>query len=439
VRECPAAGRTIVGSGGNRSAGEDKGVQIMTRTGFCIAALALLAHPGMAAAMDPPGYAAPFKDTLETLNFPLLAELHIASGWAAAMRAEPALAALAADRSARIQTSSTAIADAWVWTTADIATAAAALRRIAARPGFAKALVADHMRPSGRFASHAALADADLLAAAWADTAAGLNNLIAVYAKGMQPRYPLIDASIFDASDPSFGDVLAAHSQVTVASARPDDLVFDPGERFAVGLLRMNERTDAAAYRPALAGSNAVAVAAAARTRWADYRYPALLVFGHGPDDVQSRTGVLGHIRMAMAADLFARKLAPFIIVSGGNVHPDRTPFNEAVEMRRILIVQHDIPAERIFIEPHARHTTTNLRNCARLLFAAGFPTDRPSLIVTDPMTAGYIGSRDLIQRAVAETGVSPGEVTASDTLFSFEFRPDRAAFQADFTDPLDP
>ena len=107
--------------------------------------------------------------------------------------------------------------------------------------------------------------------------------------------------------------------------------------------------------------------------------------------------------------------------------------------MRRLLIEQYGVPADRILIEPHARHTTTNLRNSARLLFAAGFPTDKPSLIVTDPTTAPYIGSNLLQERTRAETGVLPGVVAPAATPFAFEFRPDRAAFHVEPLDPLDP
>lgn len=411
-----------------------------------MALLAVLALPsGAAQAMDPPGYSAPFAETLETLNLPLLAMLRTAPGWATALRADPALARLAAQRADRVRSASactprpTCLADAWEWTPADIATVDSALRQIAAQPDRIKVLVSQHMRPSGRFARHDALADPALIAAAWAETAAGMNQMIAVYAKGMPPRYPLIDSMIFEAKDQRFAAVLDAHGRVTAAGERPDDLFFDPAARYAIGLLRMNERTEAAAFRPMLKSANAAAAALVASTRWADYRYPALLVFGHGPEDAQSRTGVMGHIRMARAADLFAAGLAPFIVVSGGNVHPNRTPFNEAVEMKRILIEQFQIPADRILIEPHARHTTTNLRNCARLLFAAGFPTDHPSLIVTDPMTAMYIGSEILIARTLQETGVSSGRVVAADTDFAFEFLPSRQAFHVDPRDPLDP
>ncbi|WP_353216205.1 YdcF family protein [Sandarakinorhabdus sp.] len=409
------------------------------------ASVDVLAAPVNLLAMDPPGYTTPYAETLETLNFPLLAMLGKAPGWAAALRADPALQALAGARAQRVVAAATCtarpdcIAAAWLWLPGDVAVISDVLRAVAARPGMARALVQAQMRPSGRFARHAGLADADLLAAAWADTAAGLNNLVAVYGQGKPPRYPLIDAAIFDVARPEFALILNAHAQITAAAARADDLVFDPALRFGTGLLRINERTDAAAYRPLLAGANGPAIAAVRRTRWLDYRYPALLVFGHGPDDAQSRTGVLGHIRLARAADLYARRLAPFIIVSGGNVHPNRTPFNEAAEMKQLLITQYNIPADHVLIEPHARHTTTNLRNSARLLFAAGFPTDRPALIVTDPMTASYIGSQILAERTLKETGIAPGRVSAAETPFAFEFLTDRAAFHVEPLDPLDP
>lgn len=409
------------------------------------AALWLLAVPSQVSAMDPPGYTAPYAETLETLNFPLIAILHALPDWSSDLVADPALAALSADRAARVREAKecskkpVCLADAWVWTAEDIAVVEAAFRSIIAKPGRARALVAEHMRPSRRFARHGDLPDAELLVTAWADTVAGLNNIIAIYAKGMAPRYPLIDSMIFDAEGQGFTTGLDAHSQVTAQSRQDADLVFDASVQFAAGLLRMNERMNAANYRPVLAAANASAIAVAERTIWSDYRYPALLVFGQGPEDLQSRTGPMSYIRMAWAGELFARELAPFIIVSGGNVHPDRTAFNEAIEMKRILITHHGVPENRILIEPHARHTTTNLRNSARLLFAAGFPTNRPSLVVTDPNTAQYIGSARLIERAREETGIIPGRVSSSDTPFAFEFLPDIAAFHVEPLDPLDP
>lgn len=406
--------------------------------------LAIASLPGTAHAQDPAGYTAPFADTLETRVFPLLAMMRSAEGWAPALREDPVLRRLAAERAARVPADRCApapqcLADAWLWTEADIGTVQSRLRLLVRDRRLGATLVAGQIRASGRFARHSALADADLLAAVWGESAAAVNRVIAVYAKGAAPRYPKIDSFIFDVAEPEFAAVLTAHGVATARLPRDGDLFFDPALRYAIGLLQMNERTEAGAFRPLLGGANEAAVRAAAGTDWDSRPYTALLVFGHGPEDAQSRTGVMGHIRMRIAADLYARGLAPFIIVSGGNVHPNRTPFNEAVEMKRLLIEQHGIPADRILIEPHARHTTTNLRNCARLLLAAGFPADRPALIVSDHRTIRYIASKELAERNLREMGVQPGNVAPGPDQFSLRFTPSPIAFHVEAADPLDP
>jgi hypothetical protein len=405
----------------------------------------MLLQPVAGAAQDPVGYAASFDDTLEARLFPLLAMMRAAEGWAPALRDDPVLRQLAAERGARVPQgactpSPRCLADAWTWTEADIAAVADRLRQMAADPKLAKSLVTRQMRPSKRFERYASSSDPDLVAAAWASTAAAMNQVIAVYARGEPPRYPKIDAIIFDVAAPEYVNVLAAHGVATVARSREGDTVFDPARLYALGLLRMNERTDAGNYRPLLGGENQAAVRAIRRTKWSATPYTALLVFGHGPEDAVSRTGVMGHIRMGIAADLFARGVAPFLIVSGGNVHPNRTPFNEAVEMKRLLIQDYGIPADRILIEPHARHTTTNLRNSARLLLAAGFPANRPALVVSDHLTVQYIAGDVLAKRNLQEMGVQPGRLSPGPDRFTLQFLPDPIAFHVDAAaDPLDP
>lgn len=416
----------------------------MKRAFAMTAALLLVAAPMAVQAQDPAGYTAPFADKLETRLFPMPAMIRAAAGWPSALAADPALAKLAAERSARVPATDCkpapqCLADEWLWTGADIATVEASLRALVREPRLARSLVTDQMRRSGRFARHAALADADFIAAAWRETAVGMNTVIAVYAKGQPPRYPKIDAFIFDTVNPEYAKVLAAHGVAAASMAGKDDTLFDPPTRYATGLLGMNERVEGGAFRPLLGGDNAATVATVQKAAWKDFPYPALLVFGHGPEDAQSRTGVMGHIRMNIAAAMFRRGLAPFIVVSGGNVHPNRTPFNEAVEMKRVLIEQHGIPADRILMEPHARHTTTNLRNCARLLLAAGFPADRPSLIVSDHMTIKYIASPLLVERGLAEMGVKPGKIAPGPDQFTVLFTPDPVAFHVEPLDPLDP
>lgn len=411
--------------------------------GACVA-LALSLASGTAAAQEPAGYASPFADTLPTRVFPLFAMMRTADGWEKALRNDSVLQTLTTERAARIPQGTCTplpqcLADAWVWTDADIALVQTRLRLLTSDPKLAQALVARQMRPSVRFARYSALSDADLVATAWAETAAATNRVIAVYAKGVAPRYPVIDSIIFNTALPQMADILSAHGVATAAQTKSDDLFFDPSLRYAAGLLQMNERIDAGNFRPLLNGENAQAVRAVGRMNWRAKPYTALLVFGHGPEDTQSHTGVMGHIRLSIAADMFARGVAPFIVVSGGNVHPNRTPFNEAVEMKRLLITQYGVPADRILIEPHARHTTTNLRNCARLLLATKFPTDRPALVVSDHRTIQYIGSDVLAQRNLVEMGVQPGRLAPGPDQFTLTFTPDPIAFHAEATDPLDP
>jgi hypothetical protein len=409
-----------------------------------IATALAFALPMPVLAQEPPGYTAPFPESLEARVFPLLAFLRKAPGWAEALAADRELQRLTQDRAARVPAEGCTpapecLAQAWTLTDADIELVDARLQVLVARPALARALVRYHLRPSGRFARYGALTDGALLSAAWHDAARGLNRTIAVYGLGQAPMYPKIDAIIFDTANPEYPGLLVRHGVATVALGREGDLFFDPVLRYAAGLMMINERTEGAAFRPLLDGENADALRAARSIDWQDYRYPALLVFGHGPEDPQSGTGPMAHIRLRLAADMFARGLAPYIVVSGGNVHPNRTKSNEAVEMRRLLTTLHGVPAERILIEPHARHTTTNLRNVARLLLAAGFPVDRPSLIVSDHVTIGYIAGSELAARNLREMGVQPGKVMPGPDRFTALFTPDPIAFHVEVSDPLDP
>lgn len=81
----------------------------------------------------------------------------------------------------------------------------------------------------------------------------------------------------------------------------------------------------------------------------------------------------------AAAADLRAG-VAPMVIVSGAAVHGDD---NEAVVMREALLAE-GIAADRIWVEPCARHSTTNLRNAGRIMLALRLEV---ALIVTSDIS----------------------------------------------------
>lgn len=76
------------------------------------------------------------------------------------------------------------------------------------------------------------------------------------------------------------------------------------------------------------------------------------------------------HTRVEHAASFLNKSGAALILTSGGNVHPDKTPFNEAYQMKQTLVREYGVPADHIIIDPYARHSTTNLRNAGRFILA---------------------------------------------------------------------
>src|SRR5204863_1603320 len=92
----------------------------------------------------------------------------------------------------------------------------------------------------------------------------------------------------------------------------------------------------------------------------------------------------------AEAAHDLARSVAEYAIVSGGAVHG---PANEAVLMRETLL-DLGVAADRILVEPCARHTTTNLRNAARIMLAHRL---RTAYVVAADRPGG--GARDWLGR----------------------------------------
>ncbi len=66
--------------------------------------------------------------------------------------------------------------------------------------------------------------------------------------------------------------------------------------------------------------------------------------------------------------------------------------------MKRFLIQKLHIPENAVIMEPHARHTTTNMRNGVRLMFRYGMPMDKPGLTSTERGQSTWI-SGTLVER----------------------------------------
>ena len=97
------------------------------------------------------------------------------------------------------------------------------------------------------------------------------------------------------------------------------------------------------------------------------------------------------------------------------------------------------IPAEAIIVDPHARHSTTNMRNAARLIYRYGIPFDNKPLVSTDPQQSDYIENPTFERRCLNELGYLPYRLVRRTSAFDLEFVPQIESLQADPTDPLDP
>lgn len=173
---------------------------------------------------------------------------------------------------------------------------------------------------------------------------------------------------------------------------------------------------------------------------WSRYSYAAILVPGMGPELPGVPLSPMGRFRVVAAANLYKSGRAPFLLLSGGYVHPRQTPYNEAVEMKKVLMRDFQIPEEAILIDPHARHTTTNLRNAARILFRDSLPLDKPVWIVSDIYQSRYIESQGFADRCSRELGYRPFRKLTRLSPNDLEWVPDYlASLVQDPRDPLDP
>jgi hypothetical protein len=186
-------------------------------------------------------------------------------------------------------------------------------------------------------------------------------------------------------------------------------------------------------------GENSGAFRRARDLDWKSQRYTAIIVPGIGLSESETGLSPMGAFRVRMAARRWREGVAPFIIVSGGHVHPNRTPYSEAVEMKRELVVRYHIPAAAVVIDPYARHTTTNLRNAVRLLFRMGASMEKAMIITASEDGIEYIQSQGFADRCAKELGYQPVYILKRLSGFDLEARPNIVSLHADPQDALDP
>lgn len=319
---------------------------------------------------------------------------------------------------------------------AEIAAALAALYRTSSE---LKKLVDGPLKQSETYTRYNDQGGEALLTKAWADCASGLNRLIDVYALGIAPRYAAIDSMLYDPKAATWHRLVQ-----TIVSVIEDDRAslttfFAPSLRFGLELLNTNHRDEAARFELMESGENAAAIRAIKTTVWSRYPYSVIVVPGAGGDRPGLALSSFGKLRDEIAAKRYRDGKAPFILVSGGYVHPDRTPYAEALEMKKDLVSHLGIPAAAVIIDPHARHTTTNMRNAARLMYRYGVPFTKTALVATDAGQSQYIEAAAFEKRCVDELGYVPYKILGRTSLFDLEFLPLKASLQIDPQDALDP
>lgn len=299
-------------------------------------------------------------------------------------------------------------------------------------------LVREQMRPSGQFQKYSGLDDAALMRAAWTDTANGINRLYRVYAFGEPFALAEIDGPLHGPYDENANYVLDAALGSEIDGAK-GEFLFAPWSRFGFDLLRMNQRDEAGRYEPLEEGGNAASFAKARSVDWTAWRYTAIVIPGAGLEPGEVGVSPIGIALVEMAARRWHQGVAPFVLLSEGHVHPNRTPYAEAIEMKRRLMSRYGVPEDVIVIDPYARHTTTNLRNATRLLFRMGAPVDKPFVIATTADGTRYIASQEYTDRCRNELGYHPAEIIERTSPFDLVAKPNLLSLHADIQDPLDP
>lgn len=298
-------------------------------------------------------------------------------------------------------------------------------------------LVKTKLIPSGCYSLYKNVSPAQLLVKAWEQDANGINYTIGVYAEGKKPNYPQIDSISYNVKARAYYTLMYDVNATLAGDVKNTKLFFEPSMQAALLYLQINERQNPAEYEPMEANANKPAFSRVKTIKWANYPYSNILVPGAGPDNLTSPLSGEGMLRCRLAVQEYNAGKAPFIIVSGGRVHPYKTKYNEAEEMKRYLVSVLHIPENVVIIEPHARHTTTNMRNAARLLYKYGFPADKPGIVVTDKSQTDFIMTMDA--RCQKELNYVPYKLARRNSETEVEYYPVEEAKQIDNDEPLDP
>ncbi len=300
-------------------------------------------------------------------------------------------------------------------------------------------LVKQHLNPSGTYILLKEPNEKALLRKAWEQDAKSVNHTIEVYAEGKRPNYPAIDSIEFKTAAKSYPVLVYDVTETVRQEKKNAGLFFGPSMHYALQFLEVNERHEAADYEPMVSTVNKAAFERVRKINWSKFKYTLILVPGAGPDTHDRVLSEGGILRCRVAALRYFEGLAPYILVSGGRVHPFKTKYSEAFEMKKFLMETLKVPESAIIMDPHARHTTTNMRNAVRLLYRYGMPVEKPCLVSTMRSQSYSITSDAFVNRCMREISHVPYKLGKRLSETDFEFYPVLDALHIDADEPLDP
>jgi hypothetical protein len=331
-----------------------------------------------------------------------------------------------------------ALAREWMWTSDDMERIGIALSDISLEHPKMRRWLTNEMRKSGYWIRDEKLSDTALIRKGWKEAAVAENALIQHYTTNKGFRYSDIDSATL-APESAKGQAFMGGILRKVYDAEEGmPLFFQPSLMLALQILDGNKRDEAIRFEP-LDSTNQAVYARIPHIHWNQFAFSAILVLGAGPDD-DSAISSTGKERCQQGVIAWKQNRAPFIIVSGGFVHPYQTPYCEADQMKKYMIQDLGVPAEAIIVEPQARHTTTNIRNANRILIRKGIPLKKRVLCISSPLHVLIVESPLFAARCSNELGYIPyKEMLHGTSKYECSYLVSEAALQVDAMDPLDP
>ncbi|WP_183576438.1 YdcF family protein [Mucilaginibacter sp. X5P1] len=309
----------------------------------------------------------------------------------------------------------------------------------AANPAVFNRVIDNDLRASGYYQRFAPLSNQELLLKAWGQYIYGINYIIDQFGMGKKMRYPRIDTANYVVTSRYYRMVLKDIFAQLDEQTDQMQLFYQPSLAIAMQLMQANDRDEPARFEPMEQKENKKAFDRVKQVQWSKYTYATIVIPGNGPELYTTPISPDNKIHCDAAAARYLKGLAPYIITSGGYCYPFRGPYCEAIEMKKYLMGKYNIPEDAIIIDPHARHTTTNIRNANRLMIRYGIPISKPSLFVTSKSQHDYAMNDAFDRRNQHELGYVPYRDKKSISNQDIVYYPVFESLHMDPLDPLDP